>query len=662
MSIENRLFHRAVDSPAGRRKENTTIARQSLAGWGWLPVFSSVAAVGLCLVAVGYSEARYESSWADLLYWLGLITLFAPIAGRLAATGCSRTERLGLVLIAGMGLYLVKVMHSPIHFTFHDEYMHWRTVNDILRYAHLFHQNPIIPTMSLYPGLATMTASIASMSGLSVYTIAIIILGVGRVILTLSLYLLYELASGSSRVAGIAALLYMANPSLIYFDAQFAYESLAVPLAVFTLFAITYRTAKLRDQDRRGITLIILLGLSAVVVTHHLTAYVFVAFLILWTLTPVIYRIVKGLIEWLQGYRSLKWLMKKQVVDLTADVRSDSRWLIEGDNLVPSNVMLLAVVISGVWLSFAAIFTVLYLSPYLVNGIMEFFRMILLGEGGRQLFRSSLYSAPVWEQIFGYLSVMLILIGLFLGWIQIWKRSTNFLVLALGLGALAYPLSLVFRLTSWGVEAASRTSGYLFVSVAFTLSIELWSLRASRSGDQKFQWIATCLLTLIFTGGVILGFPTWARMPGPYLVSADMRTIEQQSIMAATWSKEYLGPANRYYADRVNRLLMATIGDQFPVTGFTTPVNARLMFSETLGREEKDIIKRSRIDYLLVDRRLSLGPPMAGVYFGDGESRVTDRKSSISATALAKFDSLDSIDRIFDSGDIQIYDVGKIKP
>jgi hypothetical protein len=55
-----------------------------------------------------------------------------PAAVRLIAPEAERPERIGLVALLGMGLYLVKLLHSPMSFTLSDELQHWRTAGDII--------------------------------------------------------------------------------------------------------------------------------------------------------------------------------------------------------------------------------------------------------------------------------------------------------------------------------------------------------------------------------------------------------------------------------------------------------------------------------------------------------------------------------------------------
>jgi hypothetical protein len=183
--------------------------------------------VGLTLVLVADAAARTGVSWAEWLFWIGLLVLLVPIAARIVSESPSDDERLALVAILAVALYVVKFLHSPLGFTLHDEFIHWRTAQDLLATGQLFHPNPLLPVSPLYPGLESITSAVAQVAGLSPFAAGIIVIGVSRLVLTLALYMTYQLASGSHRLAAIASVVYMANPNYLFFDAQFSYESLA---------------------------------------------------------------------------------------------------------------------------------------------------------------------------------------------------------------------------------------------------------------------------------------------------------------------------------------------------------------------------------------------------------------------------------------------------
>jgi len=592
--------------------------------WGWLPALSLLSAFGLLLVALANNGARAGAAWSDVLFWAGLLLLFVPSAVRLIAPEAERPERIGLVLLLGMGLYLVKLLHSPLSFTLSDELQHWRTAGDIIESGYLFAENPLLPVSPLYPGLESITVALADLSGFSLFAAGVVVLGAARLAGMLALFLFYEQVGSSARLAGIAALLYVANPNYLFFDAQFAYESLALPLALLVLFAAARRSLT-PDGDAVGLTLICLLGLAAVVITHHVTTYALVAFLGVWA--------------------------------LIASLRSRDRWTVPH----PRGLALLGLVASLTWLVYAATLTAKYLFPQLGGSLTQLIHLIAGEAIGRELFRSPAGQvSPLWERVTGYTAVVLILIGLPFGLRQLWRRQRgNALALTLAAGALLYPISLAIRLTERGAEAANRGAAFLFVAIAFVLA--RWLVEQPLGLRLGPKWLpAACAWTaIIFLGGVTVGWPPpWARMPGPYLPAADTRSIDSQGLAAAEWTRDLLGPDNRLIADRTNRLLMGAYGEQRPVTGYADKVQvSQVFFAPQIGPAERQILRAGRVRYVVVDRRLSAGLPAAGVYFERGETPGDIHSAPIDPAALAKFDALAGVSRLFDSGDIVIYDL-----
>jgi hypothetical protein len=58
-----------------------------------------------------------------------------------------------------------------------------------------------------------------------------------------------------------------------------------------------------------------------------------------------------------------------------------------------------------------------------------------------------------------------------------------------------------------------------------------------------------------------------------------------------------------------------------------------------------------------VDDRLTTALPTVGVYFEAGEPNANQHVVPPSASAFAKFDAIPGVSRLFDSGNIKIYDV-----
>jgi hypothetical protein len=303
--------------------------------------------------------------------------------------------------------------------------------------------------------------------------------------------------------------------------------------------------------------------------------------------------------------------------------------------------------------------TIGYLSPQLQGAMAEFLRLISGEMTGRQLFRS--YSgqvAPLWERITTFTAVGLILLGLPFGLLQIWRRHRfNALTITLAAGALAYPLSLAVRLTERGAEASNRSSEFLYVGIGFVVALGVVELGLSRWSGWKLDMLAVAGVSIIFLGGIIAGNPGWARLPGPYLVGADTRSIDPEGIDAARWAATFLGPGNRILADRTSQNLMGTYGGQRPVTGYGDQQFAYLaVFSPELGPSERSLLRQSGVRYIVIDRRLSTALPLVGVYYEIGEPHWSHRTVPFPADGLAKFDAAPDMNRVFDSGDLIIYD------
>lgn len=626
-----RIAQRAQTWVRAQRRDPTLTSLGARVGFTGLSVI-----VGMSLVLVADSSAHFGQPTAEWFFWAGLLLIFVPIAARLISKDASDNERILTVGILALGLYLVKVIHSPSSFTFHDEFIHLRSAQDLAATGHLFHINPLLPVSPLYPGLEIVTVAVADLSGLSIFAAGIVVIGVSLLVLVLSLYLAYTVVSGSSRLAGIAALIYTANPNFLFFDGQFSYESMALAFVALALYALVRHTTTMtgwhgpvgyRRHHVAGMAPMVVLAILAVVPTHHLSSYALI--LLLATMAVV------------------GWLRRNER---------------EYDSL-PLRAAALLIVVAAAWLIFVASRTIGYLSPHLVGAVREVLQYVAGQATGRELFRTTTGSvAPLWERVVAIGSVALILITMPFGLRHLWRRySTNVPALTLGLAALSYPFSLPFRLTQSGAEASNRASEFVFIPLAFVL--------AAAAARVEFRplptWTRTALVSswaaFIFAGGIVIGFAPWSRLPGPYQVAADTRSIEPEGVSAAVWLRQNLGPDNRIITDRTNALLMGSYGDQHPVTGFADRVQTSyVVLSLRYGKREQRILRASGARYLVLDSRLTSGLPLVGDYFEGSEPRPLGRLAPLAPQMLAKFDQLQGVSRLFDAGDIAIYDVSAL--
>ncbi len=582
-------------------------------------------AAGVTVVAAANVGANSGSWWSELAFWMGLLLIAVPVGLRLMVNGRHRFERVSLILIAGLALYLCKVVHDPLRVTNYDEFLHWITAQDIIATGRLFTPNTLLSVSPYYPGLELATAALTQLGGISVYDAGVLVLAAARIVFVLGLYLLFELVTRSSRTASIATFIYMLNPKFLYFDSQFSYETLALPLAALAIYAVA-RRGYAKQARWSALTALALMAMLATVATHHVTSGMLALFLTVWTACA-----------FLVGARGLHKAKPGRFTMATY-----------------------AAIVG--WTLLVATATIGYLAPAITDTVFELLSLASGDLDARELFVSRGGDvSPFWERAVGTASVAVILLGLPFGLLAIWRRFRHSpLAITLALVACVYPLSLLARFTLVGAEVATRLPEFLFVGISFVLAVALARLRWHHSLVRTPALVAG--ISLILVGGVVVGIPRFARLPGPYLVSADARSVEAEGIGAAQWSGRALGPGNRFVADRVNRVLLATYGRQELVISYVERVPIAFLFlAAEIGPREREIARAARVRYLLIDRRLATDLPVVGHYFDRGEERdLGVRTVPISPTVLAKFDALPGVSRLFDGGNIQVYDIGAI--
>lgn len=648
----------AVAAPRGAR---ATVRKAPRFALGAAPALALVAALGLTLIATANNGARLEHSGSEALFWAGLLLIYLPIVLRLFGRSASAPERMALVVLLGTALYLVKVVHSPAGFTLHDELASWRGVWDLLGSGHLFSENPLVGGYSVFPGMTAVTAALTQLSGLSIFVSALILIGVARVVLMVALFLILERAAGSARAAGIAIAVYACNPSILYFDSQFGYESLALAIAGAYLLVVM-RGAGLNPRDRRAPPINLLAALAVLtgglVVTHHLTTYAMIAFLALWS----------GAIWVLRRRRPAAQLL----VPVPPERRhqnhiSTLKTLRTRLRVGPALGCLLLGAVGLCWFVFVAGgATQDELGSVFANAIEALFHLVFGGGGTKTLFKAGTGQVdPLIVRVLGLASVGVLALVIPLGVWRVWREHrTSTLAVSLAAVGLLYPFTLVPRLTAAGSEISQRASEFVFVGIGFVTAILFLHLTKSvgRHHGRLLALLATGLTGLVFVGGVILGESPVTRQPGRFEVGAESRSISPQGAAAARFAYEHLPHDSRILVDGPNGLLLGSYGELDPVIGDIRGIPVtEVFFSKKFNRRDHIVIVHDAIDYIVVDRRLAHSLPVDGYYYDRDEPRANERTNAIAGASLRKFNAVPTIDRIYDNGPIVIYDTTGVR-
>ncbi len=630
------------------------IAAERRASLGAVPVLAILAAGGLIMVALGNNAAREATSNAQPLFWAGLVLIYAPISLRLASARASRAERVSLVVLLGAALYLVKVLFNPSDFVLHDELATWRQTYDVLNTGHFLSANPLVQGYAGYPTLAALTAALSQLTGLSIFNAGIVVIGIARVTLMLALFLLLERVTRSTRAAGIGVVVYVCNPNFLYFDSQFGYESLALPIAAVLLLA-ALRWSEL-DSARRpsatpGLVAAMAVLAATLAITHHVTSYGVLAFLLAWVALRA-------------PWERRAWPAPVEAAQAPADDRGSGaattrRSLLDGPAL-PA--LLLAASISVWFILVASGVTNSELGGVFRGDLHSVTDLLLHGSGTKTLFHAGNdQNNSTGARALAATSVVFLLVLIALGLRTTrrrWRESTG-LFRALVLVAVLYPATLVLRLTAAGTETSQRASEFVFVGLGLLAGVLMTSVprHSGRHRRTAKALIFAAVATEVFVGCFIVAESPVTRQPGPFLVSDDARSISPQGIAAARFAGSYLPAGSRILVDRPNSTLMASYGHLDPVTGSVDDISVtRVFFSRKFDAVDQRVIGDDAIDYILVDLRLSQAPPVNGYYFEPDEPGDT-----ITDSELTKFDSVPGLSRVFDNGAIVIYDTSGIR-
>jgi hypothetical protein len=605
-------FRALEPATVGMNTEATRVTRSHIF------VVLVVAITGLGVQAFGYSlaSAGHDQTAVPLLY-AGFVLIFVPCAWRLLASNAARQERLQVSLLLGLLLLLSYYLRSPLIFDRFDELLHLATLRQLAIQHRYFTANSELPVSPYYPGLELVTLAVNRATGLPLVASQLLVLIGARVLLILGLFLILERLSDSAYIAGGGVLLYVVSPQFYAFNAGFAYQTLALPLALGIVYLILRELYSTHARDRRNLGLTIAC-FAALTITHHIVSFLTVGLLIVWAV-------------------ALAWSRQLNAARRVGVIAAIGIALVAGWT---------AIVGAQLWR---------YLAPPIANAYDQVAGYLTGRYQPRHFFQEGVVT-PAWERVL----ILLSAIGWCLliapaGWAVVKRRVLRddplrwvWLVVAL-----SYPLLLAVRFSSEAAEIAERTSTFVFfpivliVSGWLVISHKLFRLR-----------LTIGVVLVLFLGGLMLGSgPDWGLLPGPYLVAADQRSVDSVSLTAATWAADHLPEGSRIAADRTNATLLGSTGRLLPVTGLDGVNVTPIFFSHGFTSLDLSLMRSAHIQYFLVDYRLTEGLAYIGFYF-ESDPQYNGRR--LTMEDLAKFNDTPGVRRVYHSSAISIFDVSRI--
>ncbi|MBN9454198.1 MAG: hypothetical protein J0I42_19850 [Bosea sp.] len=605
--------------------------------WRRLAGTAVLAGFSLVLIAVGQGLGRAGSEHAAPVFWSASLALVLTCTYAALRPESGRLERLINLIVLGQSLHLLKIIYSPTIFAGFDEYLHFRTALDIFELHALFANNPLLPVSPLYPGLELVTVSMAALTGLGIFPVAIILVALIRFVSVATCFLLFEAVSGSSRLATIGVLVTMSSTSFVSFHGQYAYETLAFAFFLLVLYC-TLRLESATPYERRRLAALALLLLPAISITHHLTSYLTAA-LVTGAVLLMVLRPVPG------QPRALALLVAAA-----------------------------ACIMPPLWKLIVSAPMGDYVGPHLLTAFGDLKALLSGTHSGRQLFIGvDGVQAPLVLRVIGIMSILVIGIGLLFGFFRAltfrrpgtaetgrrfrtWPSSAVVLLALLGA---SFPATVIFKLTSAGWEVGNRLGTFAMIGAAFVCGLSVTHFWHQRLPERAGRIGLATVLSLTIVGGMFNGWG--AALRSGYQVAGDGLSMEPLGLAVAEWSREVLGEGNRFVADRTNAIFASTFGRQIVLSTLNgDPATADLYFGDRFGYYERNIISNGFVNFILVDRRLPSAAPKVGHYYEPGDLQQNEDLPPRQRD-LTKFDHSNEIDRVLDAGAILVYDVSKIR-
>jgi hypothetical protein len=585
-----------------------------------------VGAAGIFLVALAFARARESLSFAGPLFWTGQVLIFAFVVFRVLKPSTLPGDREFLVILYAGAQSMIRWAYSPYMFQWFDELQHFRSLLNVLSTHHLFHTNFSLPISPRYPGMENVTAELAQVSSASPFIAGVVIASISHLMLPAAILLLFREVSQASRVACIGVLLYMLSPQIHYFEASWIYENVALPfLALSIFFSIRFA----RDESRRYQNFASLLAcITIAVMTHHVTAIATVGLLVAIALATSLFHSTRDLA------------------------------------LPLAKCAAAAAVIDGCWMFFVAPQTREYLGdvgPQILNGLAE------LGQAqGKAKLPTSL-AIPIIDRVCNPGGVALMLVLLVVS-VRLARPLPPLQRLFIGLAPGLYAVMILIRLFVGsaangehpdGAELAIRSLTYSSLFTALAVAVVLDRVVSTAAG--RYRGLvplpsglvrATTIAVVLLLHSITTGLPQWwQRLPGPFRADSFVSGIDIVGTSRAEWAATNLQAGSRYFGDVTSMILLSALSELDPISN-----PGSLYDTSRLIPEDSALIGGLSATYLDVDTRMTQEAPITR-YFFKADVMMGNREAPLYEANLAKFDDIDGISRVYDSGYDHFYDL-----
>ena len=211
-----------------------------------------------------------------VFFWLGMAGVI--LISALLFFGARLSDRVCLAVLGTSAVvtFLPKLFRSLDAPPYWDELLHLGQAR-ILETGIVLGHNVEDPTVGYFPVYQLLFVGLHDLTRLSLWHSDLAIAECGHITLVLAIYLLVRELSSSTRIASIAAVIYLAGPSVSFWLSEGSYETIGLPAAVLTAY-FSLRAAR---NLRSAWPVLSIIGMILTALTQPVSGLFLVAFLLL---------------------------------------------------------------------------------------------------------------------------------------------------------------------------------------------------------------------------------------------------------------------------------------------------------------------------------------------------------------------------------------------
>jgi hypothetical protein len=613
-------------------------------------VLSALAASGCLLSVSNYVSATRGGELPYYLFWLAFGLAVLPIGwiGLRKATGPS--ARTSLILVLSFWSVIPKWVRTGIRPLYADEYQSFRLLENIATTGHPVVSANIIAIGGSFPGMEYLTYFVHLVTSLGLFSSAFAVAAIAHIAELMGAYALCSAVSGSRRAGVAGGLIFFLNPSFLFFDAQYAYETLSLALVLWGfLFAYLAVTGGWQGQDKGLVRLtrvqcgvMSILFTTAILLTHHVSS----------GLNALVLLIYAIFVSVLRRFRSPGSAESALIA-----------WILAGFAFVTTT------------LRYWEIHALLahYLQPVLSFGsqISQIFHFFGIGGGSTNRSPFGASSAPWFEVISAYLMVPILLVG-FLGALLVLMRKwrdVSAIVYTSALLALMFFVSVPLTTSRNLVETAHRSWAYSFIGLAILIAAAVepffasgfqFRKRSLQVGSSRRSVVVTCVtvilcVAVVSLGSVTSGTSTEYRFPTKEIAGDDPNAINTQTSLVDEYFAIHGDHGQGILADRMTSHQISVLPDTYMVLNlYVIP----LTFYKKLSWFDFIQFRRKDVQYVEMNSEMDKVVPDLGFWYIRTEPHAyTDQL--VPAYNIYRYHCFNWMNAVYVTKDLTIYKVSQ---